>query len=159
MKLFRKQELLKQQLHNHFKSKEEICLSYLRHKNTNFIDEIDTFTSSKPKGKKQILAIFDFLKLFFRTKDFNGCWCIKTVSEISKDNERIRSEIQNQKTFFIQMITNLVSTNLKNKEEKEIDSLAKQIYLIYESAVTESHLHQIDWPIKEARNLCSKIIE
>lgn len=149
--------IAKATLYYHFKSKEDICLAYLNFKNVAFLNNIEKYSKTK-EGKLQIIAIFDFLELFFKDKDFNGCWCVKTVSEISKDNEKIRNEIQNQKALFLQFITNLVSTNLKNKEEKEIDSLAKQIYLIYESAVTESHLHQADWPIKEAKNLCSKII-
>lgn len=150
--------IAKATLYNHFKSKEDICLAYLRFKNTTFLNDIGVYAKSKLKGKTQILAIFDFLELFFKDKDFNGCWCIKTVSEIPKDNEIIRNEIQIQKNLFIQLITELVASNVINMNEEKINSLARQIYLLYESAVGESHLHQEDWPIKETRNLCSQII-
>ena len=150
--------IAKATLYNHFKSKEDICLAYLRFKDTTFIEDIEAFTSVKPKGKSQILAIFDFLELFFQTKDFNGCWCIKTVSEIPNDNETIRNEIQKQKNGFIQLITKLVTNNLEKIKAGEIDSLSRKIYLLYESAVSESYLHQTDWPIKETKNLCSQIL-
>lgn len=150
--------IAKATLYNHFKSKEDICLAYLRFKNTIFIEDIEAFTTSKLKGKTQILAIFDFLELFFQDKDFNGCWCIKTVSEIPSDNEIIRNEIQSQKNSFIQLISKLVKNNLDKIRAEEINSLSRQIYLLYESAVGESHLHQADWPIKETKNLCSQII-
>ena len=142
-------KIAKATLYSHFKSKEDICLAYLRYKDTNFIKDIEVFTSSKPKGKTQVLAIFDFLDSFFQTTDFNGCWCIKTVSEIPKDNERIRREIQLQKNGFIKFISNLVINNLEISDEQEINSLSRKIYLLYESAVSESHLHQKNWPIKE----------
>ena len=150
--------IAKATLYNHFKSKEEICLAYLKFKNTNFIQDVEDFTTSKPKGKAQVLAIFDFLELFFRDKDFNGCWCIKTVSEIPKDNEIIRAEIQSQKHSFIDLISKLITDNLENVKEAQVKSLARQIYLLYEGAVGESHLHQEDWPIKETKQLCSQII-
>ncbi len=150
--------IAKATLYNHFKSKEAICLAYLRFKNTTFIEDIEAYTTSKLKGKIQILAIFDFLELFFHNKDFNGCWCIKTVSEIPSDNEIIRNEIQSQKNSFIQLISKLVTNNLEKIRAEEINSLSRQIYLLYESAVSESHLHQADWPIKEAKKLCSQII-
>lgn len=150
--------IAKATLYNHFKSKEDICLAYLQFKNTTFLNDIKVYAKSKQKGESQILAIFDFLELFFKDKDFNGCWCIKTVSEIPRDNEKIRNEIQNQKNLFIQLISELVNNNLNNIKEKEINSLARKIYLLYEGAVSESHLHQKDWPIKEARSLCSQII-
>jgi len=150
--------IAKATLYNHFKSKEDICLAYLRFKDATFIKDIEAFTSSKPKGKRQILAIFDFLELFFQTTDFNGCWCIKTIAEIPSDNKTIRNEIQKQKNSFIRLISRLVSDNLKEIKAEDINSLSRKIYLLYESAVTESHLHQKKWPIKETKTLCSLLI-
>lgn len=153
-----KSGIAKATLYNHFKSKEDICLSYLQFKNNSFLNDIELYCKSQVKGKSQVLAIFDFLQVFFKDKDFNGCWCIKTVSEIPKDNERIRTEIQNQKNLFIQLISKLIVSNLESLKSTEIESLSKQIYLLYESAVSESHLHQTDWPIKETKKICSLII-
>ena len=150
--------IAKATLYNHFKSKEEICLAYLQHKNINFLEDFEKFTTSQPKGKAQVLAIFDFLQLFYQDKDFNGCWCIKTVSEIPKDNAIIRHEIQSQKNDFITLIAKLITNNLEQVKTEQVNSLARQIYLLYESAVGESHLHQQDWPIQESKNLCELII-
>ena len=149
--------IAKATLYNHFKSKEDICLAYLQHKHALFSQSIKEFCLSKSKGKDQVVAVFDFLQLFFQEKDFNGCWCIKTVSEIPKDNDRIRNEIQTQKNQLINFIDDLISENL-NIDNKETNILAKQIYLLYESAVAESHLHQQDWPIHQAKGICEKII-
>ena len=89
--------IAKATLYNHFKSKEDICVAYLRYKNTSFQNDIKAFATSKKKGPEQILALFDFLLLFFNEQGFNGCWCIKTIAEISKENQSIRTEIQRQK--------------------------------------------------------------
>ncbi|UMB61400.1 TetR/AcrR family transcriptional regulator [Lutibacter sp. A80] len=151
--------IAKATLYNHFKSKEDICIAYLQFKDTTFIESIKEYTASKPKGKLQVLAIFDFLELFFKSNEFNGCWCIKTISEIPLDNKKIRKEIQLQKKVFIQFISKLIATNITTIKEEELDSKSRKIYLLYESAVGESHLHQANWPIKEAKNLCSYLLE
>ncbi len=156
--IIEKANIAKATLYNHFKSKEEICISYLKHKNATFLAQIDEYARSKKNGSAQVLAIFDFLQLFFKDKDFNGCWCIKTVAEIPRENENIRSEIIKSKSSFIELIGQLIDSNLKEKSKKERSVIAKQVYLLYEGAVAESHLHQEDWPIKEAKNLCAKII-
>ena len=145
-------------LYNHFKSKEDICVAYLKYKNLTFLKDIKTFTSKVPKGKEQLLSLFKFLELFFKSRDFNGCWAINTVSEIPKENQKIRAEIQNQKNQFIYLIENLVESNYVNNSEKENKLLAKHIYLIYEAALSESHLHQNVWPIQIAQELCNKIL-
>lgn len=65
---------------------------------------------------------------------------------------------KNKKNAFIVFISGLVRNNLEKLNEEEINSLSRKIYLLYEGAVNESHLHQEYWPIKEAKSLCSKII-
>jgi len=150
--------IAKATLYNHFKSKEDICLAYLRFKNSTFMTDIEAYAKSQPKGASQVLAIFDFLQQFFQDKDFNGCWCVKTVAEIPMENERIRDEIQAQKREFLQLIATLITNNLHTKNEQETSSLARKVYLLYESAISESHLHREDWPIQEARMICSQLL-
>jgi len=151
--------IAKATLYNHFKSKDDICLAYLEHKNSAFLKELEDFISSKPKGKGQILAIFDFLELFYNSKDFNGCWCINTVSELPKEDDKIRSEIQEQKKQFLEFIEKIVRRTSPDKPTQENTFLASQIYLIYEGALSESYLHQDAWPIESAKKLCKRILE
>ena len=151
--------IAKATLYSHFRSKDDICLAYLRHKNETFLEEIKAFASKSPKGKAQLLALFNFLKNFFKDKDFNGCWCLKTVAEIPKEKENIRTEIQNQKNQFIQLINELMTKNFPSHSAKENELLAKRIYLLYEGAVAESHLHQNKWPIDSAKELCELVLK
>lgn len=151
-------DIAKATLYNHFKSKEDICLAYLQYKNTTFLNDIEEYANEKEAGIDQVVAIFDFLQLFFQDRDFNGCWCIKTVAEIPKDNIRIRDEIQSQKKDFLNLIEKLITNNLENVAEDKVSSLARKVYLLYESAISESHLHREDWPIREGKELCIQII-
>ncbi len=151
--------IAKATLYNHFRSKEEICLAYLQYMNDSFLAGIRKFYLTKSTGQAQIIALFDFLLGFFQESDFNGCWCINTISEIPKDNQLIRNEIQLQKKHLIGVINNLVQNTFLNKSVGEIDLIARQIYLLYESAVAESHLHQENWPILAARKLCLQLLQ
>jgi len=150
--------IAKSTLYNHFKSKDDICIAFLDFKHSAFMKDIEAFTKKKKKGSLQILALFDYLQLFFLDKEFNGCWGIKTVAEIPQDNQKIRKELQEQKKQFLELIIALVEKNLNINNQKEMITIARRIYLLYESAVVESHLHQNDWPIKEAKEVCSQII-
>lgn len=150
--------IAKATLYNHFKSKDDICLAYLEYKNAHFIQNITAFVADKPQGKEQCIAIFDFLRLFFDDSNFNGCWCINTISEIPRENESIRSKIQAQKKDFMAFIEKIVHHNLPSKTAKEQLLLSKHIYLLYEGAISESHLHQNSWPIDSARTFCKQIL-
>ncbi len=150
--------IAKATLYNHFKSKEDICLTFLQHKNEVFLKEIKLFCIEQKPGSSQVIALFDFLHNFFKSETFNGCWCINTVAEIPKDNVKIKKEIQHQKLLFLKFITSLIRNNMQNYTEEEIQTKAKQIYLLYESAVAESHLHDEAWPILEAKKMTTRFI-
>ena len=96
--IIRESGIAKATLYNHFKSKEDLCLSYLRYMNVNFLNNIKEYCYSKPDSKLRVLSIFDFLEKFFLDKEFNGCWCIKTISEIPKDDKNIEKKFKIKKT-------------------------------------------------------------
>lgn len=150
--------IAKATLYSHFRSKEEICIAYLQYKNQSFVSAIDAYCLSKPKGNAQILGFFDFLAEFFEDVDFTGCWCIRTVSELPQENEKIRAEIQQQKKEFIEIIEKVIRQNKSMLESEALNTLSKQVYLLYESAVAESYLHQEKWPIESARSMCEKLL-
>lgn len=151
-------QIAKATLYSHFKSKEDICVAYLQYKNGTFLHEIERYCRSQKKGKDQIIGIFDFLLLFFQDKDFNGCWCLRTVSEIPKEKEKIWTEIQVQKKKFLQLITTLTEDNFPKLSSGKVETLAKQMYLLYETAVAESHLHQEKWPIKTSKKMAKQFL-
>lgn len=150
--------IAKATLYHHFRSKEDICLAYLVYKNNTFTTDIQAFVEKAAAGEAQILALFDFLQSFFQEKDFNGCWCLNTIAELPKGSERIKEEIQKQKHQLIQFITSLAKTFLSTDDQTADEALARRIYLLYESALAESHLHQAPWPIDDAREMCKILL-
>lgn len=151
--------IAKATLYNHFKSKDEICIAYLNYKNTTFLNTLQNYLSNFNLGKERVLAIFSFLSEFYNDKDFNGCWCINTVSEIPKENTQIRQVIQEQKRQLIEYFNSIVVESYPNLNEEQQQLLSKRVYLLYETAVSESYLHQDNWPISESKSLCELLLK
>ncbi|RZN83261.1 MAG: TetR/AcrR family transcriptional regulator [Winogradskyella sp.] len=156
--IIKEASIAKATLYNHFKSKEDICVAYLKFKNEGFVEDLKSFIDTKTKGKQKLLGLFDFLQSFYNSKEFNGCWCINTVSEIPKSNEVIRKEIIAQKEALILFISNLVQDNLEGYTEDESLKIAKQIFILYEGAISESHLQENPWPIQSAKSICEQLL-
>ncbi len=150
--------IAKATLYSHFKSKDELCSAYLQHKHGTFLEAFDTYVNDVPKGKKRITAIFDFLKEFYESEGFNGCWCINTISEIPKEKIELRTEIKNQKNEFRDVLLNIIKDSLPELKPKKKKELANQIYLLYEGAVSESFLHGEVWPIDSAQSICKILL-
>ena len=157
--IIKKAGVAKASLYSHFRSKEDICLAYLKRMDGILLHDLETYIEKKPKGEKRILAIFDFLKVFFQGEGFRGCWCLNTISEIPRDNVRIKAEIIHQKKAFMQFLENVVTTNLPNADKQKVQSLSRRIYLLYEGAIAESQLQENVWPIQEARMVIKEMLD
>ena len=139
-------------LYNHFKTKEEICIAHLKHRNEEFSKQVMAYTEQAPKGVDRIMAVFHYLELFYKMDDFNGCWSIKVFSEVPMANELIKSEVIAQKNGFIDYIEMLLIENIDDPKDHKI--LAQKIYMLLEGAVAQSNLHKKEWPITLAKEMC-----
>lgn len=154
-----KAEIAKATLYHHFKSKEDICIAYLEHQHMQFIEEFKEFVAKQNSSKQKLLSIFDFLRDFYRKRDFYGCWGIKALGELPPTNTKILSVIQKQKKELLLFLGEIVGDTIPNVSIAETEKISGGIYLLYESAITESHLHKNDWPIHLAKTIAPSLFK
>ena len=155
--VIREAGVAKATLYAHFRSKKDLCIDYLRHRNTQYYVQLDAFLANYSQGAARVLGVFDFLTSFYETKEFAGCWAVRTASEIPEEDAEIRSEVVQHK----KQLMSYLEVLLKQAEEADAKRLpsARQIYLLYEGAVTESFIHSAEWPITEAKAICARMLE
>ncbi|SNY94831.1 TetR/AcrR family transcriptional regulator [Flagellimonas pacifica] len=152
-----KSGIAKATLYSHFKSKEDICIAYLTQRHEDFLTSLKNYISKRKKGKNQLLAIFDFLQDMYREKKFHGCWALKTLGELSPKQKKVLAVIQKQKKDLLLYLGEVVGNNILNVSKAETEKISGGIYLLYESAITESHLFKNDWPIYMSRSLAPSV--
>ncbi|SDQ11664.1 TetR/AcrR family transcriptional regulator [Flagellimonas zhangzhouensis] len=151
--IIEKTGIAKATLYSHFKSKEDICIAYLEQRQSVFMERLKSYVKERAKGKNQLLAIFDLLRDLYLEENFYGCWCLKTLGELSADHQKIFDVIQKQKKELLLFIGEVVGDNISNLSKAETEKISSGIYLLYESAITESYLFKNDWPIFMAKSI------
>ncbi|MBO0330790.1 TetR/AcrR family transcriptional regulator [[Muricauda] lutisoli] len=156
--IIKKCDIAKATLYSHFKSKEDICVAYLNQRHNVFMNRLKTYVGQRQSGKNQLMAIFDLLRDMYLEENFQGCWGLKTLGELSPEQTTILSVIQQQKKELLLYLGELVGDNISNLSKAETEKISGGIYLLYESAVTESHLFKNDWPIFMARGIVPSLL-
>ncbi|MEO0572202.1 MAG: TetR/AcrR family transcriptional regulator [Bacteroidota bacterium] len=149
--------IAKATLYHHFKSKEAICIAYLEKRHHDFMRQLTQFVNSKSLGKAQLLGVFDYLRGLYRKGEFYGCWAQKTLGELSPKDKKIHGVIQKQKKELLLFLGDVVGDNIAHVSKAEIEKISGGIYLLFESAITETHLHQNDWPIHLAKSIAPSL--
>ncbi len=146
-------------LYNHFISKEAICIAHLEFRHAEFITTLKNLLDSKELGKRQLLGIFDFLLENYRTPGFCGCLGIKIYGELGHESTNIKSVVQQQKKDLLLFLAGLVRRNFINISNAEVEKVSAGIYLLYEAAISESHIHQNDWPIHLSKKMAVSLFD
>ncbi|MCK0161324.1 TetR/AcrR family transcriptional regulator [Allomuricauda sp. F6463D] len=150
-------DIAKATLYSHFKSKEDICIAYLKQRHKFFMESLKAYVGERNESRPKLLAIFDLLRDMYMEENFQGCWNIKTLGELSPHQTKILGVIQKQKKELLLFLGEVVGNNISNLSKAEIEKISSGLYLLYESAVTESHLFKNDWPIFMARNIAPSL--
>lgn len=133
-------------LYYHFKSKEDLCIAYLRRRNDLWNQSFYEYLKDK---RNKVLAAFDFLIDRNMADDFRGCSFLNMLAETSPEKKEIYDEIQNHKAGLLLFF----ESEVVSKE------LAFLIYSLFENAIVESKLHRANEPAHRLKLLANQLIQ
>ena len=122
----------KKTLYAHFGSKEELIVAVMRRRDENYRA---WFTSEVEKRGKtaveRILACFDVIQEWARSKDFYGCACINASAEFADPHDPVHKVAAANKAFVRSYLSDLARQGgLRNPER-----LSRQLLVLIDGAV------------------------
>ncbi|MEF9477734.1 TetR/AcrR family transcriptional regulator [Chryseobacterium sp. 1B4] len=134
-------EVAKASFYQHFKSKEDLCVEFLKVRHGYWFSELNQFISKGNGLQSKIVNAFDFLVYMNEKENFRGCSFLNILSEIPMDNTKILSVIQSHKAD----LRNLFLELLEDRE------LSDHIYMLFESSIIESQLFKSNELIEKSK--------
>ncbi|MCS4305526.1 TetR/AcrR family transcriptional regulator [Chryseobacterium sp. BIGb0232] len=132
----------------HFKSKEDLCVEFLKVRHQYWFNELYTFSFGTNDLPERLIRAFDFLIEMNKKENFRGCSFLNILSEIPVDNVKILNVIQSHKAdlrnYFLDM--------LKDEE------LSDHIYMLFESSIIESQLFRSNELIEKSKKIITNLI-
>lgn len=141
-------KVAKASFYQHFKSKDDLCVTFLNIRHDYWFGELQKFVSKLPEPKQKILSTFDFLIAMNEKENFRGCSFLNLLSEIPADKTVILQIIQKHK----QDLRNFFRAQLEDKIK------ADHIYLLFESSIIESQLFRSNELIRTSQNIIDNLI-
>lgn len=146
----------KMTLYNHFASKEDLIVAALARKaeqSAQGLEKALAEAGADPQAK--LLAMFDWLEGWFRSKDFRGCIYIKAAGEYPKKKDK-----PNQAALaFKQARVRLLLELCRQLGVKDADTLAWQIAMQMEGAIVVASMHSRPGAAQEAKAAAAVLIE
>lgn len=148
--------------YSNFRSKEELCIAYLRELDRLDTDAIKNLLNSLNNPYERYMAIIKGVKDYVQETDFRGCAFGNIAVEITEPDHLIRKEVRLHEDRFRSILKDVVR-DLKNSDpgfkRMNVDSVVDTYYLILEGAIVASKNYNDTWPLDRAVEAVEKLIE
>lgn len=154
--------IAKATFYSNFKSKEELCIAYLRELDRLDTDAIKNLLNSLNNPYERYMAIIKGVKDYVQGTDFRGCAFGNIAVEITEPDHPIRKEVRLHEDRFRSILKDVVR-DLKNSDpgfkRLNVDNVTDTYYLILEGAIVASKNYNDTWPLDRAVEAVEKLIE
>jgi AcrR family transcriptional regulator len=151
-------KVAKASLYQHYGSKDELGIAYLKNAREEWFAGLDKWTSSKNAPKQKVLSCLDFLEYALRMNDFRGCKFINMLAEIADSSPLMRQQIIEHKARLRKYIKDLVIQALPTYNPDKADMIGDSVYLLFEGAIVESKIYKDTWPVKSAKKMIKNLL-
>ncbi len=151
-------KVAKASLYQHFGSKEELGIEYIKKVREDWFRSFEIHLSKKPDPKQKILTAFDFLEINMKLNDYKGCRFLNLLSDIDTTSKQMQNLILEHKTKLKGLFKSLIKSYTNDKIELIFPNAHDSIYLLFEAAIIESKVYRDIWPIVTAKKTANNIL-
>lgn len=136
-----------------FPSKAELVLAVLAGRRQQWDRDLAHAMESAHGPRAQLLAIFDFLRIWFGSEDFRGCFFINSYGESGSTSDAVHDVVRAQKAGFEQLVQRLAL------EAGGTAALGRQLTLLAEGAQTAAAIADDPTWADDARSAAEALID
>lgn len=145
----------KMTLYNHFASKEDLIVAALARKAEHSAQGLEkALAAAGEDPQAKLLALFDWLELWFRSKDFRGCIYLKAASEYPRRKDKPHQAALEFKQMRLALLRGLC----REAGVKDAETLAWQLSMLAEGAMVTAYLHARPEAAQDAKAAAATLI-
>lgn len=156
-------DVAKATFYSNFKSKEDLCVKYLREKDRIETEVTKDLINGIDDPYKKYISLIEGLVDWMKETNFRGCGFNNMVIEVTEPTNPIRKEAKFHNDTFRSIIKDVV-IELKNSSKKyshiDVEEVVDSYFIIVEGAITASQVYNDTWPmehaVKAVKNLLRK---
>jgi len=158
-----KSGVAKATFYNHFPTKEDLCLSYLRDRNTNEFEAISAFVHDHDNPRERFLAVMESVQPWLEANNLRGCAFLNMVAEVPDPKSLLRKEGLQHYESLRQLIQNLTHDLIRSDSQRygtlDVQGLADNYLVVLGGAIAMTEIYHDIWPALQGVKLIKRLIE
>lgn len=147
----------KASMYQHFRSKEDIAVAYLKQRHINWMGTLQDFVSTKGTNKEKLIASFDYLNNWLTEVSFRGCGWQNIITDLPNDHDKIKNQAILHKNDVRAWVHKLMKEDNEYSDE-QAEQIGDEVIILLEGAIILSQIQKNDWPISAAKSAAVRLL-
>jgi len=147
----------KASMYQHFRSKEDIAVAYLKRRHINWMGSLQDFVSPNKTNKEKLIASFDYLNSWLNSVAFRGCGWQNIITDLPSDHDKIRNQAVLHKNDVRAWVHQLLKEDGEYNNDQS-EQVGDEVIILLEGAIILSQIQKDDWPIKAAKSAAVRLL-
>lgn len=139
-------------LYQLYPAKEQLVVAYLERRDARWRGRLAAHVAREPDPVRRLLAVFDWLGLWFGEPDFRGCAWINSYGELGTTSAAVAAQVRHHKSAFLGDLRDLVAVAGRPA------SLADELLLLAEGAMVTAGIFGTAEPAARARAAAERLV-
>jgi AcrR family transcriptional regulator len=158
-----KSGVAKATFYNHFPTKEDLCLAYLRDRNTSEYEAISAFVCDHDTPRERFLAVMESVQPWLEANGLRGCAFLNMVAEIPDPRHLLRKEGLQHYESLRRLIRDLAGELILSDPQRygrfDARVLADDYLVILGGTVAMTEIYHEIWPARQGVALIKRLID
>jgi len=157
-----KSGVAKATFYSHFPTKDDLCLAYLRDRNTSEFEAINAFVHDQESPVERFLAVMKSVQPWLVANNLRGCAFLNMVAEVPDPQNLLRREglqhYQSLRQLILNLAQDLINSDAQSYGGFEAQLLADDYILILGGAIAMTEIYHDIWPAIQGVKLVERLI-
>ena len=157
-----KSGVAKATFYNHFPTKDDLCLAYLRDRNTSEYEAINAFVHDHDSPIERFLAVMKSVQPWLEVNNLRGCAFLNMVAEVPDPRNILRREglhhYESLRQLILTLTEDLINSDAQSYAGFEAQALADDYMLILGGAIAMTEIYHDIWPAIQGVKLVERLI-
>lgn len=157
-----KSGVAKATFYNHFPTKDDLCIAYLKDLKQGEISTVDHAIATAKGPVKRFLAAIESLKPWLLDTEFRGCGFLNMASEIPDPKSPLRTvgpQLYDKIRSRVEVLAaELIASDRDKYGDLDAQALTSDYMVVFAGAVAQAELYHDIWPIEHGIKTIQRLI-
>lgn len=157
-----KSGVAKATFYNHFPTKDDLCLAYLRDRNTTEFEAISAFVQDHGSSRDRFLAVMKSVQPWLEANNLRGCAFINMVAEVPDPGDQLRKEglqhYESLRQLILGLAQNLILSDTEKYGHLDAQVLTDHYLVVLGGAIAMTEIYHDIWPAVQGVKLIKRLI-